>query len=96
MVSYYLFIHDLSVLMIPIILNLDRYLGAEQTTDSLRSMIGWTAALLLIAPMCIFLMPDHFYLMALPIFAFIVMLILRARRELSPEWAVRRSGELDN
>jgi glycosyl transferase family 87 len=94
-VSYYLFIHDLSVLLIPIILTLDRYFGMEQTTDSLRSITGWTAALLLIAPMCIFLMPGHFYLMALPIFAFMVMLMWSARRELSQVRAVRRSGELD-
>jgi hypothetical protein len=81
LVSYYLFIHDLGVMLIPIVLMLNRYLGANLVDDTLTRLTAWTAALLLVAPMCIFLMPGHFYLFALPLCAFMVMLMLSARRE---------------
>ena len=80
-VSYYLFIHDLSVMLIPIALVLNRYLGSQTPDNPLSRFTAWTAALLLVAPMCIFLMPGHFYLIALALGAFMVMLILVARGE---------------
>jgi hypothetical protein len=95
LVSYYLFIHDLSVMLIPITLTLNRYLGVL-VEDTLTRSNAWTAALLLVAPMCIFLMPGHFYLVALPLCAYMVMLMLSARREsrsLAP--ADGLPGELD-
>jgi hypothetical protein len=81
MVSYYLFIHDLSILLIPIVLRLDRVWANEQAPDPLSIAIAWMAALLLVAPMCIFVMPDHFYLLSLPIFTFMLMLIWNSRHE---------------
>jgi hypothetical protein len=75
-VSYYLFIHDLSVLLLPIALVLNCYFGAEGSHGILRCATAWTAGLLLVAPMCIYLMPDHFFLVGLPVFAFMVMLML--------------------
>jgi hypothetical protein len=81
LVSYYLFIHDLSVMLIPIVLIMNRYLGGKSVDDALARSTAWTAALLLVAPMCIFLMPNHFYLVALPLCAFMVMLMVNARRE---------------
>jgi hypothetical protein len=96
LVSYYLFIHDLSVMLIPIVLTLNRYLGVEQADDMLARSTAWTAALLLIAPMCIFLMPGHFYLVALPLCAFMVMLMLIARRESRSLISAKElAGELD-
>src|SRR5262249_34332563 len=80
-VSYYLFIHDLSVLLIPLALTLDGFLAAGQGRDSLHIAAAWTAALLLIAPMCIVLIPNHFYLFAVPLCAFMVVLVCRAQRE---------------
>jgi hypothetical protein len=96
LVSYYLFIHDLSVMLIPIALTLNRYLGVEQADDMLARSTAWTASLLLIAPMCIFLMPGHFYLVALPLCAFMVMLMLVARRESRSLISAKElAGELD-
>jgi hypothetical protein len=82
-VSYYLFIHDLSVLLIPIVVTLDRFIlaGAERPAITLDRAAGWMSATLLIAPLCIFLIPDHFYLVALPLCAFMVILIRGFPRE---------------
>jgi hypothetical protein len=85
-VSYYLFIHDLSVLLIPIVITLDRFIfpnpnftgndvSAEATPPALDRAAAWMSAALLVAPMCIFLIPDQFYLVTLPLCAFMVILM---------------------
>jgi len=83
-VSYYLFIHDLSVLLIPIVIALDRFIDAETTGDTLNRAVAWTSAGLLVAPMCLFLIPDHFYLVSLPLCAFMFILTRSFRREPEP------------
>ena len=91
-VSYYLFIHDLSVLLIPIVITLDRFIfanpnftdsnvSAETTPPALDRAAAWMSAALLVAPMCIFLIPDQFYLVALPLCAFMVILMRSFPRE---------------
>jgi hypothetical protein len=91
-VSYYLFIHDLSVLLIPIAITLDRFIfpdsnftdnnvSADTTPTALDRAAAWMSGALLVAPMCIFLIPDQFYLVALPMSAFMVILIRRFPRE---------------
>ena len=101
-VSYYLFIHDLSVLLIPIVITLDRFIfpnpnftgsnvSAGTPPPTLDRAAAWMSAALLVAPMCIFLIPDQFYLVALPLCAFMVILI----RSLAPEPAVN-SAELND
>jgi hypothetical protein len=91
-VSYYLFIHDLSVLLIPIVITLDHFIftdpnftdnrGKTETTNAaLDRAAAWMSAALLVAPMCIFLIPDQFYLVALPLCAFMVILIRTFPRE---------------
>ncbi len=94
-VSYYLFIHDLSVLLIPIVITLDRFIFADSnfidrdvnnktTNPALNCAAAWTSAALLVAPMCIFLIPDYFYLVSLPLCAFMVILIRSFPREQRP------------
>jgi len=77
LVSYYLFIHDLSVLLIPIVITLDRFImdGAETSAAVGDRLAARMSATLLVAPMCIFLIPDHFYLVSLPLCAFMVILM---------------------
>ncbi|MGH9544078.1 MAG: glycosyltransferase family 87 protein [Terriglobales bacterium] len=84
--SYYLFIHDLSVLLIPIVITLDRFILAdpERPATTLDRAAAWMSAALLVAPLCIFLMPEHFYLVALPLCAFMVILIRSFPGELQP------------
>ncbi len=74
-VSYYLFIHDLSVMLIPIVQTLDRFLKAEAAGDRLGVFASAGAALLLVAPMCVFLIPGHFYLVSLPLCGFLLALM---------------------
>jgi len=68
-VSYYLFIHDLSVLLIPIVITLDHFIfinpnftdnqGRTGTTHAaFERGAAWMSAALLVAPMCIFLIPN--------------------------------------
>jgi hypothetical protein len=92
-VSYYLFIHDLSVLLIPIVITLDRFIFPNpnftgSNVSALDQAAAWMSAALLVAPMCIFLIPDQFYLVALPLCAFMVILM----RSLAPEPAVNSAS----
>ena len=87
-VSYYLFIHDLSVLLIPIVITLDRFISLRshrqmrrQPANAPDRAAAWMSAALLVAPMCIFLIPDQFYLVALPLCAFMVILVRSFPRE---------------
>jgi hypothetical protein len=82
-VSYYVFIHDLSVLLIPIVVTLDRFIFSppETTSNEPEPAVAWMSAVLLVAPMCIFLIPGHFYLVALPLCAFMVILLRSFHRE---------------
>jgi len=74
-VSYYLFMHDLSVLMIPIVITLNRFIDADTSSSALDRVTAWMAAAVLVAPMFIFVIPGHFYLAALPLCAFLVILM---------------------
>jgi hypothetical protein len=75
------------VLLIPIIITLDCFISpdptvnAETTPNAPDRAAVWMSAALLIAPMCIFLIPDQFYLVALPLYAFMVILVRRCPRE---------------
>jgi hypothetical protein len=82
-VSYYLFIHDLSVLLVPIVITLNRFILAHAggPDNALDRAAAWMSAALLVAPMCIFLIPEHFYLLSLPLGAFMVILIRNFPRE---------------
>jgi hypothetical protein len=75
-VSYYLFIHDLSILLIPIVLTLDRFMARDGTGEPFELTTAAISALLFVAPMCIFVTPGHFYLMAIPICTFLFVLTM--------------------
>ncbi len=64
-VSYYLFIHDLSVLLIPAVVTLNRFVQAEETGDIFGWVVAGTSALVLLAPTSVFLIPNHFYLLSI-------------------------------
>ena len=78
-VSYYLFIHDLAALLIPIVVTLNRFISC-QTSGVPSGFAKWTAAALLIAPMLVFLTPGHFYLVSLLIGTFL-FIVVQARQE---------------
>ena len=83
-VSYYLFIHDLSVLLIPIALVLDRYIGLSAASGASDGFTAILAASIFVAPICLFLIPAHFYVAALPICALLLMLSLQSEVQRSP------------
>ena len=74
-VSYYLFIHDLSILLIPIVLTLDRFIGREKVGEpGLATAV--MSVLLFVAPMCVFVIPGQFYLVAILIYLFLYVLTM--------------------
>jgi hypothetical protein len=80
-VSYYLFIHDLSVLLIPIIVILDRYIGLSAASGASEGFTTILAATLFVAPICLFLIPAYFYIVALPICALLLMQSVTSREK---------------
>ncbi len=80
-VSYYLLIHDLSVLLIPIVVTLNRFIRAETSGDRMGRLIARASALLFVAPICFSYIPDHFYLVAVPLLFFLVVVMAAGRRE---------------
>ena len=76
-VSYYLFIHDLSILLIPIVLTLDRFITGDGSGKPFGLATAAISALLFVAPMCIFVIPAHFYLVSVLICAFLFVLMKR-------------------
>jgi Fe2+ transport system protein B len=70
-VSYHLYIHDMSVLLIPVAVTLNEFIGAEATGDRHSRLIARAAALMFAAPACMSFLPFHFYLVSLPLLAFL-------------------------
>jgi hypothetical protein len=77
MVSYHLLIHDLSVLLIPIVTMLDRFIAAENSSTQEGRLINRVSALMFVAPVCISFIPAYFFIVSVPI---CLLLILLARR----------------
>jgi hypothetical protein len=64
LVSYYLFIHDLSVLFIPVLVALNR-------SASRVCLLSISAAMVWISPTLVFLIPGRFYLVAMVVMTFL-------------------------
>ncbi|HEV2729859.1 MAG TPA: hypothetical protein VGV15_07490, partial [Terriglobales bacterium] len=79
LVSYHLLIHDLSVLLIPIALTLNRFIEAEATGDRDGRILARAGALMFVAPVCESFIPDHFYVVALPLCVFLFTLVRHIR-----------------
>jgi hypothetical protein len=71
-VSYHLLIHDLSVMLIPIALSLNRFIAAESTEDSTGRLIARMSVLMFVAPICISYIPGHFYVVSIPLAGFLL------------------------
>jgi hypothetical protein len=69
-VSYHLFIHDMCILLIPIVLVLNR-IAEEWTTKHQYGLMRMASAVLLFgAPMCLLFAMDRFWIASLPLLAF--------------------------
>ena len=88
-VSYYLFIHDMSVLLIPIATTLDSCIESEAVKD--KRVEHWrlrAAALLFVAPSLIAFAANQFWLASLPLVAF-SLLSVKTRRPSVPVGGLR-------
>jgi hypothetical protein len=71
LVSYHVYIHDLSVLLIPVIVTLNRFIQSEKTGDKAERWAARTAAGVFVAPVCKSFAPDHFYLVSIVVGTFL-------------------------
>ncbi len=78
-VSYHVLTHDLSVLLIPIGVTLNRFLGVEVEGRGRDLLAAGAAALLFMTPGCLPFLREHFYLASLPLLFF--LFVLRSGRE---------------
>ena len=85
LVSYYLLIHDLSVLLLPVLVFLGRFIGAESGDDRGGRIIVRASMLAFVAPVCTSYAPSHFYLVCLPIMGFLIAQTAAYREDLSWE-----------
>ena len=81
LVSYYLFIHDLSVMLIPVLVILDRFINVRATSDMYGWVAGMGAILVLVAPVCMFVAPEEFYGIAVLLAGLLGVLIKVVRRQ---------------
>ncbi len=83
-VSYHFLIHDMSVLLIPIVATLNRFIEAEATGDASGRLVARASALLFVAPVCMSYIPDHFYVVSLSLIVFLFAVSSTPRITSSP------------
>jgi hypothetical protein len=75
LVSHHTYIHDLSVLFLPMAVLFDRFLPIEALNLRARWIVG-IAGLMLVAPVIESYAPDHFYLVSLAVGALLMGMLL--------------------
>jgi len=75
LVSYHLLIHDLSVLLIPVVLTIDRFTTAGSASRGSEGALLSAAVALFISPLLISFSPSHFYLVSLPILVLLTLML---------------------
>jgi hypothetical protein len=79
-VTYYLLIHDLSVMLLPILAILAQSMQPGDNQTLLERLSAWLATFLLVAPMCIFVLPHHFYVVSLPLIGLLGTMLFSSNR----------------
>jgi hypothetical protein len=74
-VSYHLIFHDLSIMLVPVIYTLNRFIPAEAVQVSIGRRMLRLSALVFVAPVCISYIPDYLYIAALALCAFLYILV---------------------
>ena len=70
LLSYHFLIHDMSVLLLPITVVLDRSILCKRSVGSVPSMALWSAAVLFVAPAWMAVSAPTFFLVAVPVLLF--------------------------
>jgi hypothetical protein len=81
LVSYYLFIYDLTILLLPLTVALNR--SAAPVRGKTSRLLSAACVLVFLAPACLILWTSYFYLVSLPAFFFLFMLVRSAKNECS-------------
>ena len=77
--SYYLFVYDLTILLLPLTVALNWSTApVRMKTGRLLSV---SSALVFLAPAGMFFLPSYFYLVSLPLFFFLFVLVKNAKNE---------------
>jgi hypothetical protein len=72
LVSHHTYVHDLSVLLLPVIVLLNTFLPSEADGNISKRLIARSAALMFVAPVMESFSPGHFYLVALPVLLLLI------------------------
>ena len=72
LVAHHTYIHDLSVLLLPIVVLMNIFLPAEATGDFGQRRIGRSAVLMFVAPVLESFFPRHFYFVGLALIFFLL------------------------
>jgi len=78
-VSYHLLIHDLSILLLPLAVTLNRFINANASGRRGGRLILLASVLMFVTPAGISFMPHHFYLASLPLLALLYAIIAASR-----------------
>jgi hypothetical protein len=73
LVSYHFLIHDLSILLVPLVFALNQFLVSEPNGPRGERLVLRLAALAFCAPLAESFFPGHFYLVSVPILLFLVV-----------------------
>jgi len=79
LVSYYLFIYDLTILLLPLATALSRSTAPSRGKNG--RLLSAACILVFLAPVCLVLWTDYFYLVSVPVFFFLFMLVKSAKNE---------------
>jgi hypothetical protein len=80
LVSYYAFMHDLSVLLLPLLIMLNRFVGQVNSKQGTGNLPALSVLLVFVAPMMQVFLPNQLYLTALLIALLLGNIALRATR----------------
>jgi hypothetical protein len=78
-ISYYLFVYDLPVLLLPLAIGVNQALRPDRSPSN--TWVAWTSVLLILSPACLFFFSSHFYLVSLPVLLFLIALVQSAKNE---------------
>jgi hypothetical protein len=70
----------MSILLIPVAVILNQFIGAEAKGDRDGRLFARVSALMFAAPICEAFIPSHFYLASLPLLALLFVLTQHSRR----------------
>ena len=87
-VSYHFLIHDMSILLIPLVVVTNRFIY--------RGVVMVAATLLFTAPIVMYFAPEHFYLVALPLCLFLAVQAREEGRQICGKNFIPRSGITGN